>query len=106
MTPTLPQAFKKNFLGNSPGWYETAIIAFLILNPIALYLFGPFITGWMLIGEFIFTLAMALKCYPLQPGGLLAIEAIALGLLHFHIQNIPNQYFCETILRIYLHLSK
>ena len=30
--------------------------------------------------EFIFTLAMALKCYPLQPGGLLAIEAIILGL--------------------------
>ena len=30
--------------------------------------------------EFIFTLAMALKCYPLQPGGLLAIEAIALGM--------------------------
>jgi NhaB family Na+:H+ antiporter len=80
MTPTLPQAFKKNFLGNSPGWYETAIIAFLVLNPIMLYLFGPFITGWALIAEFIFTLAMALKCYPLQPGGLLAIEAIILGM--------------------------
>ena len=91
MTPTLPQAFKKNFLGNSPGWYETAIIAFLILNPIALYLFGPFITGWMLIGEFIFTLAMALKCYPLQPGGLLAIEAIALGMAS------PEAVYKETV---------
>ena len=91
MTPTLPQAFKKNFLGNSPGWYETAIIAFLILNPIALYLFGPFITGWMLIGEFIFTLAMALKCYPLQPGGLLAIEAIALGMAS------PEAVYQETV---------
>jgi NhaB family Na+:H+ antiporter len=30
--------------------------------------------------EFIFTLAMALKCYPLQPGGLLAIEAVAIGM--------------------------
>ena len=80
MTPTLSQAFKKNFLGNSPGWYEAAIIAFLILNPIMLYIFGPFITGWALIAEFIFTLAMALKCYPLQPGGLLAIEAIILGM--------------------------
>ena len=30
--------------------------------------------------EFIFTLAMALKCYPLQPGGLLAIEAVFLQL--------------------------
>ena len=55
MTPTLTQAFKKNFLGNSPGWYEAAIIAFLLINPICLYLFGPFVTGWMLIGEFIFT---------------------------------------------------
>jgi Na+/H+ antiporter NhaB len=32
------------------------------------------------MGEFIFTLAMALKCYPLPAGGLLAIEAIVLGL--------------------------
>jgi NhaB family Na+:H+ antiporter len=30
--------------------------------------------------EFIFTLAMALKCYPLQPGGLLAVEAIVIGM--------------------------
>ena len=91
MTPTLPQAFKKNFLGNSPGWYEAAIIAFLVLNPICLYLFGPFITGWMLIGEFIFTLAMALKCYPLQPGGLLAIEAVMLGMTS------PEAVYQETV---------
>ena len=30
--------------------------------------------------EFIFTLAMALSCYPLQPGGLLAIQALVLGM--------------------------
>ncbi|MDA0821514.1 MAG: sodium/proton antiporter NhaB, partial [Proteobacteria bacterium] len=41
---------------------------------------GSFVTGWILIAEFIFCLAMALKCYPLQPGGLLAIEAVAIGL--------------------------
>ncbi|MFR4486134.1 MAG: hypothetical protein ACLT78_01575 [Escherichia coli] len=35
----------------------------------------PFVAGWLLVAEFIFTLAMALKCYPLLPGGLLAIEA-------------------------------
>ena len=45
---------------------------------------GPVVTGWMLIGEFIFTLAMALKCYPLQPGGLLALEAVLLGLTSPH----------------------
>ncbi|PIE25356.1 MAG: sodium/proton antiporter NhaB [Neptuniibacter caesariensis] len=80
MTNTLPQAFVRNFLGNSPVWYKQAIIAFLVLNPILLFTLGPVITGWILIFEFIFTLALALKCYPLQPGGLLAIEAIIIGL--------------------------
>lgn len=32
------------------------------------------------MAEFIFTLAMALKCYPLLPGGLLAIEAVIIGM--------------------------
>lgn len=80
MTNTLSQALVKNFLGNSPVWYKQAIIGFLILNPILLYTVGPVVTGWLLIFEFIFTLALALKCYPLQPGGLLAIEAIIIGL--------------------------
>ena len=80
MANTMPQAFMQNFLGQSPGWYKTTIIAFLIINPILLATVGPFITGWVLILEFIFTLALALKCYPLQPGGLLALEAIALGM--------------------------
>jgi len=84
MVSTLPQAILSNFLGNSPGWYKKTIVAFLIINPILLAVLddkiGPFITGWALIIEFIFTLAMALKCYPLQPGGLLAIEAIILGM--------------------------
>ena len=77
---------KRMFLGNSPKWYKSTIIGFLILNPI-IYLFcnqlglnGGFIVGWLFLLEFIFTLALALKCYPLQPGGLLAIQALALGL--------------------------
>ena len=73
-------AVVKNFLGNAPIWYKLAIIVFLIINPILLITSGPFITGWVLIGEFIFTLAMALKCYPLPSGGLLAIEAIIMGM--------------------------
>ena len=80
MAQTLPQAFLANFLGQAPTWYKQTIVAFLIINPILLFAFGPFVTGWVLILEFIFTLALALKCYPLQPGGLLAIEAIALGM--------------------------
>ena len=80
MTQTTFHALGKNFLGNSPRWYKYTIIAFLIANPILVATVGPFITGWCLIIEFIFTLAMALKCYPLQPGGLLAIEAVLLGM--------------------------
>lgn len=80
MSQSLTQAFGKNFLGNAPGWYKMAILAFLVLNPILVYTVGPFIAGWVLIGEFIFTLAMALKCYPLPAGGLLAFQAVVLGL--------------------------
>ena len=70
----------KYFLGNSPKWFKMTMICFLIFNIISLFVLGKTITAWIFIGEFIFTLAMALKCYPLQSGGLLAIEAIALGL--------------------------
>jgi NhaB family Na+:H+ antiporter len=80
MKHSISQALGNNFLGASPLWYKQAVIAFLIINPIAVITLGPFITGWLLIIEFIFTLAMALKCYPLQPGGLIAIEAVLLGL--------------------------
>jgi NhaB family Na+:H+ antiporter len=79
MAHTTAQALRQNFLGNSPIWYKQTIVAFLILNPI-LVIYNPFVAGWVLVLQFIFTLAMALKCYPLQPGGLLAVEAIVLGL--------------------------
>ncbi|HBX22948.1 MAG TPA: sodium/proton antiporter NhaB [Desulfotomaculum sp.] len=74
------QAFKANFLGNAPEWYKATILVFLVLNPILMLTVGKYVTGWVLIVEFIFTLAMALKCYPLPAGGLLAIEAVVLGL--------------------------
>jgi NhaB family Na+:H+ antiporter len=79
MPLTLGSAFMKNFLGKAPDWYKLTIIAFLIINPIV-FAINPFVAGWLLVVEFIFTLAMALKCYPLQPGGLLAIEAVAIGM--------------------------
>ena len=79
MAHTTADALRQNFLGNSPIWYKQTIIVFLILNPI-IAVYDPFIAGWALVVQFIFTLAMALKCYPLQPGGLLAVEAIVLGL--------------------------
>ena len=72
-------AFWRNFLGQAPDWYKGVICVFLVINPF-LFLYSPFVAGWLLVVEFIFTLAMALKCYPLQPGGLLAIEAVVIGM--------------------------
>jgi len=69
-----------SFLGTSPDWYKKTILAFLVLNPILLMVAGPTVTGWVIIGEFILTLAMALKCYPLQSGGLIAFEVVLMNL--------------------------
>jgi NhaB family Na+:H+ antiporter len=80
MTATLAQVCRRSFLGHSPSWYKLAIGIFLVANPLLLWGFGATVAGWAVLLEFIFTLAMALKCYPLQPGGLLAIEAVAIGL--------------------------
>ncbi len=80
MVTTLSQAFYNNFLGHAPVWYKKAIVAFLVINPL-IFLVSPYLSGWVLIAEFIFTLALALKCYPLQPGGLLALEAVIIGMV-------------------------
>jgi NhaB family Na+:H+ antiporter len=91
---TLPAAFANNFLGNAPSWYKLTIVGFLVLNPLVVLLGGQHaytVAGWLLLLEFIFTLAMALKCYPLQPGGLLAIEAVVIGL------TTPQAVYQETV---------
>ena len=90
MESTLKNAFVSNFLGPSPIWYKQLIITFLVINPVIFYI-SPFVAGWLLIIEFILTLAMALKCYPLQPGGLLALEAIIIGMAS------PAAVYQETI---------
>lgn len=82
MKYTMRKAFAENFLGHSPDWYKLAIVGFLVVNPIVAFTAGFFVAGWLLIAEFIFTLAMALKCYPLQPGGLLALQAVLIGMTH------------------------
>ncbi|MET0534229.1 MAG: sodium/proton antiporter NhaB [Steroidobacter sp.] len=77
------QAFRNLFLGHAPRWYKLTILGFLALNPLVMILggeHGATIAAWLVLLEFIFTLAMALKCYPLQPGGLLALEAVLMGL--------------------------
>jgi Na+:H+ antiporter, NhaB family len=80
MTFTLSQAFGRAFMGQAPQWYKLTVVAFFVANPVLLLLGGPLIAGWAVLAEFIFTLAMALRCYPLQPGGLLALQAVVIGL--------------------------
>ena len=77
----------KSFLGNSPSWYKYTIIGFLLFNIVSYFILGATVTSWIFIAEFIFTLAMALKCYPLISGGLLAIQILALNLT-----NAKNAY--------------
>ena len=93
-----------NFLGRSPVWYKITILSFLILNPLLFYFlpehvghfehFGHFVAGWVVLVEFIFTLACALKCYPLQPGGLLAIESLVIGL------TCPETIYQEVLVNV------
>lgn len=91
MNDRLPHALWKNFLGPAPEWYKQTLVFFLLINPVLLWTLGSFVTGWVLIAEFIFTLALALRCYPLQPGGLLAIQAVLLGMTS------PETVYHETI---------
>ena len=88
----------KIFLGNSPKWFKATMISFLIINVICLYVLGPVVTAWLFIGEFIFTLAMALQCYPLQSSGLLAIQASLLDLTSPETAYLEVEQNLEVIL--------
>ena len=72
-------AFISNFMGSTPKWYKLFIISCLIANPL-LFSVNPYVAGWALVVEFILILAFALVAYPLAAGGLLAIEAVAIGM--------------------------
>jgi len=75
------------FLGHSPKWFKLAMIVFLVICYPAKLLLGDDnvdVLGWAFIAMFIMTLAMALKCYPLQSGGLLGLAILILGLTDYH----------------------
>jgi len=72
------------FLGHTPVWYKKAVLICLVLNVIAYFTLGPLLTSWLMLAEFIATLAMALKCFPLQTGGLLALQILILHLTDTH----------------------
>ncbi|MCP4492971.1 MAG: sodium/proton antiporter NhaB [Gammaproteobacteria bacterium] len=90
MSEIISKGIMANFLGHSADWYKKLILIFLVINPVV-FAINPFVAGWLLILEFILTLAMALKCYPLQPGGLLAVEAVVIGMTS------PQAVYHETI---------
>lgn len=78
---TASSSLAANFLGHSPRWYKLTIVGFLLADPVLFALDGS-LAGGALVLEFIFTLALALalRCYPLAPGGLLAIEAVVIDM--------------------------
>ena len=73
-------AFWTNFMGDSPNWYKQAVSGFLVLNLVLRFAIGKPAAAWAVLLEFIFTLAMATNCYPLQPGGFIVIQGYAMGL--------------------------
>ena len=72
------------FMGQAPTWYKFALIIALITNVVVQKYIGNAAAGYLICVEFIFTLALALKAYPLIPGGLLALQAVVLGLTSTH----------------------
>jgi NhaB family Na+:H+ antiporter len=67
-------------MGLAPRWYKLAMLLALLLNLVLWALAGPTFAGWAIVAEFIATLALSMYCYPLAPGGLLAIQAVLLNL--------------------------
>lgn len=80
MTFRFLRAFEPSFLDHASTWYKRTIPAFLVIKPCLLNTLGHFVTGWCLVLELMFTLARALKSYPLQSGGLLPLERVLIGL--------------------------
>ena len=68
-----------SFMGSAPRVYKLAMLAALVINAL-LWTMAPTAAAWAIVIEFIATLTLAIKCHPLAPGGLLAVEAVVLGL--------------------------
>lgn len=90
-TRALAATAAASFLGRAPRWYAATVLAALALNVVLLPLAGPVVTAWVMLVEFILTLAMALQCHPLGPGGLIALQAVLFGLA------TPAQVYAETL---------
>jgi Na+:H+ antiporter, NhaB family len=88
--PLLLTAFA-SFMGHAPHAYKTGVLVALVFNVLLWQVAGPVAAAWAIVFEFIATLALSLKCYPLAPGGLLVIQAVLLGL------TTPARIYAETL---------
>ncbi|MCC7463078.1 MAG: sodium/proton antiporter NhaB [Gammaproteobacteria bacterium] len=76
----MPLAAAASFLGAAPHWYKAGLVGALAFNVLLWWLAGPVAAAWAITAEFIATLALSLRAYPLAPGGLLALQAVLFGL--------------------------
>ncbi len=62
--------YQRTAVVKAPDWiYKLAIFSFLIINPFVFSLkLTRLVAGWLLVVEFIFTLAKWLKCWPSSTG--------------------------------------
>jgi NhaB family Na+:H+ antiporter len=79
------------FMGHAPRAYKLAMLLALAFNVVLWQIAGPVAAAWAILFEFIATLALSFKCYPLAPGGLLVIQALLLGL------TTPARVYEETL---------
>lgn len=77
---SLPLTIMASFLGHASHAYKLTLLLALAGNVALCWLAGPVVAAWAILIEFIAVLAMSLQCYPLAPGGLLALQAVLLGL--------------------------
>lgn len=84
------QVLIKNFLGSQTNlYYKYIILFFIIINFFMFFLVSKFISGWLILIEFIFILIFSLQCYPFLPGGLILIQSIFMQIVQ--IKNIQEE---------------
>ena len=110
----IAHGFWSLFMDKASHGYKAFLLGILLLNPVLLMTCGPFWTGWAVLVEFLLILSFSLECYPLFPGGLLALEVLFLKMtplasvmkeIHANIDVImllmfmvPGIYFMKPLL--------
>lgn len=72
-----------NIMGRMPMWLKKTILLFLVINPVVFFIDHK-VGVWLLLAEFIFCLSQTTKAYPFITGGILALEAMVIGMVDTH----------------------